>query len=93
MQRTGSTGGSTTASRSKRRPLFSSILLRSFRKDRIAEGEQRWHAIGSVLGAVLLVVHVYRLKDTDDEEENIRIIAACEANKRERRIYLHQASE
>jgi len=67
--------------------------LAVFRKDRIVEGEQRWHAIGSVLGAVLLVVHVYRVKDQDDEEENIRIISAREANKRERRIYLQQASE
>lgn len=67
--------------------------LAVFRKDRIAEGEQRWHAIGSVLGAVLVVVHVYRLEDIDDEEENIRIISAREANKRERRIYIQQASE
>jgi len=28
----------------------------AFRKDRIVEGEPRWHAIGSVLAAVLLVV-------------------------------------
>jgi uncharacterized DUF497 family protein len=64
-----------------------------FRKDRIVEGEQRWQAIGSAVGAVLLVVHLYRLEDTHDEEENIRIISAREANKRERRIYLQQASE
>jgi hypothetical protein len=64
--------------------------LTLFRKDRIIEGEQRWHATGS---AVLLVVHVYRVEDTNDEEENIRIISAREANKRERRIYLRQASE
>jgi uncharacterized DUF497 family protein len=42
---------------------------------------------------VLLVVHVYRVEDPNDEEENIRIISAREANKRERRIYLQQASE
>jgi uncharacterized DUF497 family protein len=42
---------------------------------------------------VLLVVHTYRVEDTNDEEENIRIISAREANKRERRIYLLQASE
>ena len=64
-----------------------------FRKDRIVEGEQRWHAIGSTLGAVLLVVHVYRAEDSNDEEESIRIISAREANKRERRIYLQQASD
>jgi uncharacterized DUF497 family protein len=64
-----------------------------FGKDRIVEGEQRWHAIGSALGAVLLVVHVYRVEDSNDEEESIRIISAREANKRERRIYLQQARE
>jgi uncharacterized DUF497 family protein len=64
-----------------------------FRKDRIVEGEQRWHAIGSALGAVLLVVHVYRVEDSNDEEDYIRIISAREANKRERRIHLQQASE
>ena len=67
--------------------------LTLFRKDRIVEGEQRWHAIGSALGAVLLVVHVYRVEDPSDEEENIRIISAREANKHERRIYFLQASE
>jgi uncharacterized protein len=59
-----------------------------FRKDRIVEGEQRWHAIGSALGAVLLVVHVHRVEDSNEEEESIRFIPAREANKRERRIYL-----
>jgi uncharacterized DUF497 family protein len=92
MKRTGSTSRSTAASRSKRPPLFSTILLH-FSENRIVEGEQRWHAIGSAVGAVLLVVHLYRLEDTHDEEENIRIISAREANKRERRIYLQQASE
>jgi uncharacterized protein len=64
-----------------------------FRKDRIVEGEQRWHATGSALGAVLLVVHVYRVEDSNDKEESIRIISAREANKREGRIYPQQASE
>jgi uncharacterized DUF497 family protein len=59
----------------------------------MVEGEQRWHAIGRALGAVLLVVHVYRVEDPNDEEETIRIISAREANKRERRVYLQQASE
>ena len=56
------------------------------------EGEQRWHAIGSVLElpAVLLVVHVYR-EDKPNGEEIIRIISAREANERERRVYLDQA--
>ena len=64
-----------------------------FRKDRVVEGEQRWHAIGAASSAVLLVVHVYRREAQNDEEEIIRIISAREANKRERRIYLQQTGE
>jgi Uncharacterized protein conserved in bacteria len=63
-----------------------------FRKDRIVAGEQRWHAIGRATGALLLVVHVYRLENEHDKEESIRIISAREANKRERRIYIQQAA-
>ena len=33
-----------------------------FRKDRVIDGEQRWHAIGVAESALLLVVHVYRGK-------------------------------
>jgi uncharacterized protein len=51
-------------------------------KDCIVEGEQRWHAMGAVARAVLLVVHTYR--GEDDGEEIIRIISAREANQRER---------
>ena len=58
--------------------------LAVLRKDRFIEGEQRWHAIGSVLGTVLLLVHVHLVEDPNDEDENIRIISAREANKRER---------
>jgi uncharacterized DUF497 family protein len=64
-----------------------SLLLR---KDRVIDGEQRWHGIGSVRKAVLLVVHVYREEDPNGEEV-IRIISAREADPRERRIYLEQA--
>jgi uncharacterized DUF497 family protein len=63
------------------------------RKDRIVTGEQRWHAIGAVEGAVLLVVHVYRTENENGEEETIRIISAREAHKRERRIYIQQTGE
>ncbi len=63
-----------------------------FLQDRVIDGEQRWHAIGAVLAAVLLVVHVYREDDTNGEEI-IRIISAREAGKGERRIYLQQAAE
>jgi uncharacterized protein len=60
------------------------------RKDRAVEGEQRWHAIGGVRKAVLLVVHVY-WEENSNGEEIIRIISAREADPRERRIYLDQA--
>jgi hypothetical protein len=64
-----------------------------FRQDRIVAGEQRWHAIGMATGALLPVVHVYRLEIEHDQEETIRIISAREANKRERRIYIQQVRE
>jgi len=49
------------------------------RMDRVIDGEQRWHAIGSVpeIAAVLLVVHVYR-EDYLNDEEIIRIISVGE---------------
>jgi uncharacterized DUF497 family protein len=46
-----------------------------------------------VIGAVLLVVPVYRVENPNDEEENVRVLSAREANKLERRIYLQQAGE
>jgi hypothetical protein len=42
---------------------------------------------------VLLVAHVYRVEDSNDQEESIRITPACEANECERRIYFQQAGE
>ena len=60
------------------------------RKDRVVDGEQRWHGIGTVRKAVLLVVHVYR-EEKPNGEEVIRIISARQADPRERRIYLEQA--
>jgi len=62
------------------------------RKDRVIGGERRWHAIGAVRKAVLLVVHVYREEKEDaNGEEVIRIISARETDPQERRIYLEQA--
>ena len=61
-------------------------------KDRIVGGEQRWHAIGAVHDALLLVVHTHQ-EDEENGEEIIRIISAREANQRERRIYIQQAAE
>ena len=66
-----------------------SLMLR---KDRVIDGEQRWHGIGAVRKAVLLVVHVYR-EENPNGEEIIRIISAREADPRERRIYLEQAPQ
>jgi uncharacterized DUF497 family protein len=62
------------------------------RKDRVVDGEQRWHAIGGVRRAVLLVVHAY-FEEKSNGEETIRIISARQANPRERRVYLEQAPE
>jgi hypothetical protein len=61
-------------------------------EDRVVEGEQRWHAIGAVSEALLLVVHTHH-EDKENGEEIIRIISAREANQRERRIYIQQAAE
>jgi uncharacterized protein len=49
------------------------------------DGEERWHAIGMVDAVLLLVVHVYR--STNDEEEIVRIISARKASKHEGRGY------
>ena len=56
-------------------------------EDRVdEEGEQRWHALGTVGGrSLLVVVHVYR--EAENGEEIIRIISAREANKHEGRVY------
>jgi uncharacterized DUF497 family protein len=62
------------------------------RQDRVVDSEQRWHAIGVVQKAVLLVVHVYREEESNGEEV-IRIVSAREADPRERRIYLEQAPQ
>jgi uncharacterized DUF497 family protein len=62
------------------------------RKDRVVDGEQRWHAIGAVRKAILLVAHVYR-EENSNGEETIRIISAREADPPERRIYLEQAPD
>jgi hypothetical protein len=61
-------------------------------EDRVVEGDERWHAIGAVSEALLLVVHTYH-EDKEDGEEIIRIISAREANQRERRIYIQQAAD
>ena len=53
--------------------------------DRAVDGEERWHAMGSVLGGhVLVVVHTYKSKEN---EEIIRITSARRASSHERRQY------
>jgi uncharacterized protein len=44
-------------------------------KDRVIDGEQRWHGFGAVRKAVLLVVHAYR-EENPNGEEVMRIISA-----------------
>jgi uncharacterized DUF497 family protein len=61
-------------------------------EDRTNGGEQRWHALGSVGAAIILVVvHTYR--ETENGEEIIRIISARAAEKREIRRYFQQAAD
>ena len=50
------------------------------------EGELRWHTIGMVKGIHMLLV-VHTSPDSDNEEENIRIISARKATPQERRVY------
>jgi uncharacterized protein len=82
-------------------------LIRLDRADE--DGEQRWHAIGRAslgygMGAVLLVVHVYResggedqpsgtLREDDNGEETIRIISARRAGPNDVRRYQEQEVE
>lgn len=54
--------------------------------ERIEEGEERWHAIGSVGGSYLFltVVHTYA---EEEAEVIIRIISARRATPHERKLY------
>ncbi len=64
-------------------PLF--VIL----PDRIVDGEQRWHAIGTVGAmAVVLVVHLYPLPD---DEDRVRIVSARKATAHERKRYEQDA--
>lgn len=56
--------------------------LHLVRFDRVEHHEERWHAIGSADGIVLLVVvHTY------PDDDHIRIIGARRATRNERRAY------
>jgi len=57
--------------------------------DRFEQGEERWHALGTVKGVVLiLVVHSY---PEGDESDLIRIIGARRATREERSLYGKEA--
>ena len=53
--------------------------------ERVNDGEERWHAIGSIENIiVIVVVHTYREEGLD---EVIRIISARRATRHERNLY------
>ncbi len=53
--------------------------------ERVTDGEERWHAIGSIENVIILVVvHTYRVEGSD---EVIRIISARPATRHERKLY------
>jgi uncharacterized DUF497 family protein len=53
--------------------------------ERVYDGEERWHAIGSIENIiVIVVVHTYR---EGASEEVIRIISARRATRHERKLY------
>jgi hypothetical protein len=53
--------------------------------ERVIDGEERWHAVGSIESIVILVVvHTYQEASPD---EIIRIVSARPATRRERRLY------
>lgn len=53
-------------------------------QDRVVDGEARWHAIGMVGGALLVVVHCY---PRGEESGQVRIIGARRATPHERKDY------
>ncbi len=66
------------------RKIFDDPLV-TYLFDRVVDGEERWHAVGTVSNLpVLVVVHTYR--DANGEEV-IRIISARQASSHERRYY------
>lgn len=53
--------------------------------ERVTDGEERWHAPGSIEKiVVLVVVHTYR---EENSEEAIRIVSARRATPKERKLY------
>lgn len=54
-------------------------------RDRIVDGEERWHTVGIVEGLLLLLV-VHTMEE-ENGEEWVRIISARDATAREKRLY------
>jgi uncharacterized DUF497 family protein len=53
--------------------------------ERVTDGEERWHAPGSIEKiVVLVVVHTYREENSEDA---IRIVSARRATPKERKLY------
>ena len=60
--------------------------LHMSRQDRVVDGELRWQTMGLVGDmVVLLVAHTWH--ETDTGEEQIRIVSARRAIKKERKVY------
>ena len=74
-----------TASRSSWPNAYWEDPLHAIVPDRIEAGEHRWHAVGLVGAAVVLVV-VHSYPDLGDEER-VRIVGARKATPTERRRY------
>ncbi|MDE2901236.1 MAG: BrnT family toxin [Chloroflexota bacterium] len=53
----------------------------------LRHGEDRWHTLGAIGGAVILVVHTWSAYSPIAEEETGRIISARKATSHERRAY------
>ncbi len=54
-------------------------------RDRIADGEERWHTLGVAAGtSLILVAHTY---EDSHGDEVVRIISARRADARDRRRY------
>jgi len=66
-------------------PLALSIL------DRVVDGEERWQTLGLIAGAVVVLV-AHTVEEKNGEEE-IRIISARKATRREREIYENQGQK
>ena len=62
-------------------------------KDRIEEGEQRWHAIGAADSAILWLSTLTAWRVNMTKKEVIRIISARAADEGGRRRYLDQAAQ